>query len=63
MFSYGDTHRHRLGSANFNQLPVNAPLRPPHTINRDGVMAFANPGEGAVKGKGGMGKMTSGEAV
>ncbi len=37
LFSYPDTHRHRLG-ANFHQLPVNAPKCPMHNYQRDGYM-------------------------
>lgn len=35
LFSYPDTHRHRLGT-NFDQLPVNAPKCPMHNYQRDG---------------------------
>lgn len=38
LFSYGDTHRYRLG-INHHQIPVNAPLNPKHTpYHRDGGM-------------------------
>jgi len=37
LFSYPDTHRHRLGT-NFDQLPVNAPKCPMHNYQRDGHM-------------------------
>jgi catalase len=38
LFSYPDTHRHRLG-ANFDQIPINCPYRAKiHNINRDGPM-------------------------
>jgi len=43
LFSYPDTHRHRLG-VNYQQLPVNAPLHPPANFQRDGFMAFHNQG-------------------
>ncbi|KAF2087095.1 CAT1 catalase [Saccharata proteae CBS 121410] len=45
LFSYPDTHRHRVGS-NFQQLPVNAPRVPYRIANfqRDGNMAFYNQG-------------------
>lgn len=43
LFSYPDTHRHRLG-VNYAQLPVNAPLHPPANFQRDGLMAFHNQG-------------------
>lgn len=38
LFSYPDTHRHRLG-ANYQQIPVNAPLVPVANFQRDGFMA------------------------
>jgi len=39
-FSYLDTQRHRLGSANFNQLPINKPFNCPYIGNnqQDGFM-------------------------
>ncbi|OAX41211.1 catalase-domain-containing protein [Rhizopogon vinicolor AM-OR11-026] len=43
LFSYPDTHRHRLG-VNYNQLPVNTPLNPVANFQRDGPMAFNNQG-------------------
>ena len=49
LFSYADTHRHRIG-VNYQQLPVNAPLRnsaggcPMANFQRDGHMAFFNQG-------------------
>jgi hypothetical protein len=33
-------HRYRLGSPNYNSLPVNRPRCPVHTYNRDGFMRF-----------------------
>ncbi|MBK5101379.1 MAG: catalase [Desulfobacteraceae bacterium] len=40
LFSYHDTHRHRLG-ANYHLLPVNAPKAcPMHNYQRDGSMRF-----------------------
>ncbi|MGW5262034.1 catalase [Microbispora sp. NPDC004025] len=44
LFSYPDTHRYRIG-ANYLQLPVNRPKSPVHSYNKDGAMAFANPGD------------------
>lgn len=38
LFSYNDTHRHRLG-ANFTQIPINRPLRAMNH-QRDGLMAI-----------------------
>ncbi|KAH0273030.1 CAT1 catalase, partial [Aureobasidium melanogenum] len=45
LFSYPDTHRHRIG-VNYQQLPVNAPCVPYRIGNfqRDGSMAFYNQG-------------------
>ncbi|MEB3766420.1 catalase [Acinetobacter sp. MD2] len=36
LFSYTDTHLHRLGGANFNQIPINKPVCPYHTNRRGG---------------------------
>lgn len=38
LFSYPDTHRHRLGT-NYQQIPVNAPLKAFNPYQRDGPMA------------------------
>jgi catalase len=45
LFSYADTHRHRIG-VNYQQLPVNAPRVDYRMANfqRDGSMAFFNQG-------------------
>ena len=45
LFSYSDTHRHRIG-VNYQQLPVNAPRTAYKFGNfqRDGAMAFYNQG-------------------
>ncbi|MGL2372451.1 catalase [Helicobacter pylori] len=37
LFSYGDTHRYRLG-VNYPQIPVNRPRCPFHSSSRDGYM-------------------------
>ena len=42
-FSYLDTQLKRLGSPNFNQIPVNAPKCPFHNLQQDGHMAMTNP--------------------
>lgn len=49
LFSYHDTHRHRVG-VNYQQLPVNAPQvpYPMYNFQRDGQMAFANQGNRAL---------------
>ncbi|KHJ80986.1 catalase, partial [Oesophagostomum dentatum] len=40
LFSYPDTHFHRLGP-NFMQIPVNCPYRSrPHNVQRDGLACF-----------------------
>lgn len=38
LFSYPDTHRHRLG-VNYQQIPINAPLVPVANFHRDGFAA------------------------
>jgi catalase len=43
LFSYPDTHRHRLGP-NYQQLPVNAPLVPVANFQRDGPAAYVSQG-------------------
>lgn len=45
LFSYHDTHRHRVG-VNYQQLPVNQPKvpYPIYNFQRDGSMAFYNQG-------------------
>jgi catalase len=42
-FSYLDTQLNRFGSANFTQLPINAPKCPVHLFQQDGFMAMRNP--------------------
>ena len=42
IFAYQDTQRHRIG-ANFNQIPVNMPLKVPMNNQQDGPMAVSNP--------------------
>ncbi|KAF9493647.1 heat-induced catalase [Pleurotus eryngii] len=41
LFSYPDTHRHRLGT-NYHQIPVNAPIVPVANFQRDGPMTVNN---------------------
>ena len=43
LFSYLDTQLSRLGSSNFNQIPVNAPKCPFGNHQRDGHMQMAQP--------------------
>ncbi|KIJ53411.1 hypothetical protein M422DRAFT_155306 [Sphaerobolus stellatus SS14] len=43
LFSYPDTHRHRLG-VNYQQLPVNAPVVPVSNFQRDGQGLFISQG-------------------
>ncbi|KAJ3996257.1 catalase [Lentinula boryana] len=43
LFSYPDTHRHRLGT-NYQQLPVNAPIVPVSNFQRDGPATFVSQG-------------------
>jgi catalase len=42
-FSYLDTQIKRLGSPNFTQLPINAPITPVSNFQQDGHMAMVNP--------------------
>lgn len=44
LFSYPDTHRYRIGP-NYLQLPVNRPVCPVHSYNKDGAMRYENPGD------------------
>ena len=43
LFSYLDTQKSRLGTANFHQLPINAPRCPVHNFTRDGMMQMQIP--------------------
>ncbi len=43
LFSYLDTQKSRLGTANFHQIPVNAPKCPVMNFQRDGLMQMAVP--------------------
>ena len=38
LFTYRDTQQHRLGSANYDELPINRPLCPFHNNTRRGFM-------------------------
>src|SRR5579859_6943564 len=44
MFSYPDTHRHRIGT-NYLQLPVNQPQAQVHSYNKDGAMRYRHNGD------------------
>ncbi|RST29729.1 catalase [Sphingomonas ginkgonis] len=43
LFSYLDTQKSRLGTANFHQLPINAPRCPMMNFQRDGQMQMTVP--------------------
>ncbi len=43
LFSYTDTHMHRLGGPNFTQLPINRPVAPVNDMQRDGFGQHAIP--------------------
>ncbi len=43
LFSYLDTQKSRLGTANFHQIPVNAPKCPVLNFQRDGQMQMLQP--------------------
>ncbi|KAJ1737139.1 catalase A [Coemansia sp. Benny D160-2] len=46
LFSYADTHRHRLG-ANYHQIPINRPISGVANQQRDGAMAINGNGGSA----------------
>ncbi|KAJ2844767.1 catalase A, partial [Coemansia erecta] len=46
LFSYADTHRHRLG-ANYHQIPINRPISGVNNQQRDGAMAINGNGGSA----------------
>src|SRR6201990_3349419 len=43
VFSSHDTHLHRIG-ANYEQLPITAPVSPVHSYNKDGAMVYRHVG-------------------
>ena len=43
LFSYLDTQKSRLGTANFHQLPINHPKVPVRNFQRDGMMQMSIP--------------------
>ena len=43
LFSYLDTQKSRLGTTNFHQLPINAPICPMANFQRDGMMQTGLP--------------------
>ncbi len=47
VFSYPDAHRNRLGT-NFNQLPVNMPIVPTNSYDKEGAMQFHHSGNAPV---------------
>ncbi|MFX4271685.1 catalase [Propionibacteriaceae bacterium Y1685] len=47
VFSYPDAHRNRIGT-NFNQLPVNAPVSPTNSYDKEGSMQFHHTGNAPV---------------
>jgi len=44
IFSYHDTHLHRVGT-NYEQLPINAPRVEVHSYNKDGAMTYRHAGD------------------
>lgn len=48
LLSYHDSQVHRLGSVNFNQLPVNRARSPLRNYGQDGIMDFKHYWEGSV---------------
>ncbi|WP_019157323.1 catalase [Brevibacterium senegalense] len=47
VFSYPDAQRHRIGT-NFNQLPVNAPVSPTNSYDKEGHMQYHHSGAAPV---------------
>ncbi|MCT1998421.1 catalase [Brachybacterium muris] len=47
VFSYPDAQRHRIGT-NFNQLPVNAPVVPMNSYDKEGNMEYHHSGDAPV---------------
>lgn len=47
IFSYPDAHRNRLGT-NHNQLPVNRPIVPTNSYDKEGAMQFFHSGDAPV---------------
>ena len=47
VFSYPDAQRHRIGT-NFNQLPVNQPIVPTNSYDKEGHMQFLHSGDAPV---------------
>ena len=47
IFSYPDAQRHRLGT-NYNQLPVNRPVTPTNSYDKEGAMQFFHSGDAPV---------------
>lgn len=47
VFSYPDAHRNRIGT-NFNQLPVNAPVVPVNSYDKEGAMQYHHSGNAPV---------------
>ncbi len=47
IFSYPDAHRNRIGT-NFQQLPVNQPIVPVNSYNKEGQMEYHHSGDAAV---------------
>ncbi|HIY25443.1 MAG TPA: catalase, partial [Candidatus Brachybacterium merdigallinarum] len=45
--SYPDAQRHRIGT-NFNQLPVNQPIVPTNSYDKEGFMQFLHSGDAPV---------------
>lgn len=48
LLAYHESQTHRLGSNNFNHLPVNAPKSPVNNYNQDGTMSFFHAWKGSI---------------
>ena len=55
IFSYPDAHRHRIGT-NFQQLPVNQPVVPVNSYNKEGHMQYHHSGDAPVYAPNSMGR-------
>ncbi|MCT1431655.1 catalase [Brachybacterium muris] len=60
VFSYPDAQRHRIGT-NFNQLPVNAPVVPVNSYDKEGHMQYHHSGNAPVYAPNSFGRAYQGD--
>ena len=60
VFSYPDAQRHRIGT-NFNQLPVNAPVVPMNSYDKEGNMEYHHSGDAPVYAPNSFGRAYQGD--